>query len=367
MRIAFDAVPLLDTKTGVGRFVDEVTTRLARHDDIDLVAFGWPLGGRHRMQAAVPPGVEVARLPFVGPPLRACWRRLDLPPVECWTGAVDVVHGANFVVPPARRAAEIVTIHDLTMLRYPELCTSDTLEFPSLIRRALSRGAWVHTVSEFVAEEVVADLGADPARVVAIHNGVTLVPEIDPSVGHGLARTERYILSLGTVEPRKDLPRLVEAFDQVARDDPEVWLVIAGPDGWGADALTSAIHHADHRNRILRLGWVSDEDRAALLRGATVFAYPSVYEGFGLPPLEAMSADAPVVTTRTGGLTEVVADAALVVPPSDTDALAEALAKVLADPALADDLRRRGRSNLARFSWDATTDAVVDLYRRAAA
>jgi glycosyltransferase involved in cell wall biosynthesis len=363
MRLAFDAVPLLDTRTGVGRFVDETITRLAARDDLDIVAFGWPLGGRDRLREASPPGIGLARLPFVGPPLRAAWRRLDVPPIEMWTGSVDVVHGANFVVPPAWKATELVTIHDLTMLRYPELCTADTLEFPSLIRRAIRRGAWVHTVSESVRGEVIDAFAADPDRVVCIHNGVTAAAEIRGGDGRRLVRTDRYVLALGTVEPRKDLPTLVEAFDLVADDDPDLWLVLAGPDGWGADDLTARIHRAVHRNRILRLGFVDDDDRAALLKDAAAFAYPSVYEGFGLPPLEAMQAGTPVVTTSAGGLAEVVADAALVVEPRDVDALAGALGKVLADDALADDLRARGRRNVERFSWDATTDALVSLYR----
>lgn len=364
LRLAFDAVPLLDTRTGVGRFVDEVVTRLARTDGLQLTAFGWPLGGHDRMREVVPHGVGVARLPFVGPPLRAAWRRAPLPPIELWTGSIDVVHGMNFVVPPARRARQVVTIHDLTMLRYPEMCTRDTLEFPSLIRRALRRGAWVHTVSSAVRDEVIDAFGADPARVVAIHNGVTLAAPGDPGAGHRVARAERYVLALGTIEPRKDLPTLVRAFDLVADTDADVRLVLAGPDGWGADALTATIHRARHRSRIHRLGFVSDDDRAALLRGAAAFAYPSVYEGFGLPPLEAMSAGVPVVTTRAGGLAEVVEDAALVATPGDAEELAEALTKVLSDESLADDLRRRGATNIERFSWDRTASELVDLYRQ---
>lgn len=364
VRLAFDAVPLLDTRTGVGRFVAETTSRLAVRADIDLVAYGWPLGGRERMRAVVPAGVEMARLPFVGPPLRAAWRRADLPPLEWWTGRVDLVHGANFVVPPSRHAAELVTVHDLTMLRYPELCTRDTLEFPSLVARAIRRGAWVHTVSAFVRDEVIEAFGADPDKVVCVHNGVTVVPDVPAADGHRLAGADRYVLALGTVEPRKDLPSLVNAFDRVADDDAEVWLVLAGPDGWGADELTATIHHARHRDRIMRLGFVSDEDRAALLRGASVFAYPSVYEGFGLPPLEAMSAGTPVVTTSAGGLAEVVGDAALVVEPRDVDGLASAISKVLDDATMADDLRARGRRNLEGFSWDRTVDELVDLYGR---
>ena len=209
-------------------------------------------------------------------------------------------------------------------------------------------------------------LEVPPDRVVVIPNGVTAAPPGDSARGRTLAQSERYILAVGTIEPRKDFPRLVDAFDRLAADQPDVNLVVAGPEGWGADEFRRAVRRAEHRDRIIRLGWVTDTDRNALLRGASLFAYPSLYEGFGLPPLEAMSAGVPVVTTRTGGITEVVGDAAVLVPPGDTDALAAGLAKVLADDGLADDLRARGTANLARFSWDRTAAELGALYHRLA-
>ena len=140
--------------------------------------------------------------------------------------------------------------------------------------------------------------------------------------------------------------------------------MLAGPDGWGAEALSAAIAASPHRSRIRRLGWVSDDQRAALLRGASVYAYPSIYEGFGLPPVEAMAAGTPVVTTRAGSLPEVVGDAALVVDPGDADGLGQAIAQLLDDPARADAQRAAGLARSRLYSWDATTAGLVELYRR---
>lgn len=367
LRVAIDAVPLLDRRTGIGRFVEESVRRVAHRSDVVLTAYGYPLRGRHRMRAVLPPGVRLAHLPMAGHPMRYAWRRFGAPPIEAWTGPVDVVHGPNFVVPPALRStAELVTVHDLTVIRFPELCTADTLQFPDLIRRALDRGAWVHTVSRFVADEVIDLLGADPDRVVVIPNGVDPVIDGDPAGGRTIAGTPRYVLALGTVEPRKDLPSLVEAFDLVAAVDPDLGLVIAGPDGWGADQLSTAIARAKHRDRIGRIGWVTETQRGDLLRGATVLAYPSRYEGFGLPPLEAMAAGVPVVTTRAGAIPEVVGDAALLVDPGDVEGLATALLAVLDDESLADDLRARGTARIARYPWDRTADELVALYQQLA-
>jgi glycosyltransferase involved in cell wall biosynthesis len=367
VRLALDATSLLGPRTGVGTFTTELVDRLAARPDVDLVAFGVTWRGRTDLPAQVPSGVRVVRRPMAARPLRELWRRVDLPPVEWWTGPVDVVHGPNFVVPPARRAAEVVTVHDLTCLRFPDMCTADTLQYPELLRRAVRRGAWVHTVSEAVADEVRERFSVPPGRVRAVPNGAPAAVHPDrvaslAARGRTLAGAERYVLSLGTLEPRKDVPTLVRAFDAVAAADPDVVLVVAGPDGWGADAVSDAIARSPHRHRIRRLGWVEPADRDALLAGAAAFAYPSVYEGFGLPPLEAMAHRTPVVATRAGALPEVLGDAAGWADPGDAEGLAAALLAVLGDDRRQEALVAGGLSRLARYRWDRTAEAMVGLY-----
>jgi glycosyltransferase involved in cell wall biosynthesis len=370
VRVAFDATALLGARTGVGVFTHEVLDRLAGRDDLAVVAYGVTWRGRNALVGASPPGIRVARRPMPARPLRAAWSRFDRPPIEWFTGSVDLVHGPNFVVPPSRSAAELVTVHDLTCVRFPELCTADTLEYPGLIRRALDRGATIHVVSRFVGDEVRDAFGVEADRVLVIPNGVTplvaIGPKTDAAAGARWAGSDRYVLALGTVEPRKDLPTLVRAFDRLADDDPELRLVIAGPDGWGADALAAVVAASPYRDRVTRLGWVDDEQRAALVRGAAVFAYPSRYEGFGLPPLEAMAAGTPVVATTAGSLPEVLGDAAELVPVDDPDALAVAIDSVLGDTVRAEGLRQAGRERAAGFGWDATVESLVEVYARLA-
>lgn len=303
-------------------------------------------------------------------PLHEMWARTGRPPIETWTGRVDVVHGPNFVVPPARRAARVVTVHDLTAWRFPEMVDESSARYPRLVARAIADGAWVHTPSETVADEVVDRLGAARDRVVIVPNGAPdLGPETDgvtAADGRRRAGVDRYVLAVGTVEPRKDLPGLVQAFDAVADSDPELHLLLVGPDGWGVADLDRALHRVTHRDRVLRLGWVDDAGRTALLRGASVVAYPSVYEGFGLVPLEAMAAGVPVVTTRTGAIPEVVGDAAMLVEVGDVDGLADALARTLTDAELRSRLVAAGHERRVTYSWEATVAGLVELYRRAA-
>jgi glycosyltransferase involved in cell wall biosynthesis len=312
-------------------------------------------------------------------PLHRIWSCFPVPPIEWFTGPQDVVHGTNFVVPPTRRAARVVTVHDLTGVRFPEMCDPSTRMFPAIVRRAVAEGAWVHTPSQFVADEVVAVFGAAPERVRVVYHGIPGhdPPVVPPPVGEPPVGAppgvfllpeggRRYVLALGTVEPRKDLPGLVRAFDRLAGDHTDVALVLAGSPGWGDGALEEAVAASPHRHRITRLGYVDDHRRSEILAGATVLAYPSVYEGFGFPPLEAMAVGVPVVATAVGAIPEVVGDGALLVPPGDGDALAGALTEVLDDETVRDALIKRGRERADLFTWKACGDGLTALYRAAA-
>ncbi|HEY2813999.1 MAG TPA: glycosyltransferase family 1 protein [Acidimicrobiales bacterium] len=365
MRVAYDVTSLLDTRTGVGAFAGEVLTRVASHGGIDVVGYSVSWRGRgHAVDSRLPAGVRAARGPMAAQPLRQMWRRADWPPIEWWTGEVDIVHGPNFVVPPSKRGAvELATVHDLTCVRYPALCTRDTLQYPDLIRRALQRGAHIHAVSQFVADEVTDVFGVAAERVHVVANGVDPSHHGDAAAGRARVAAERYVLALGTIEPRKDFPLLVAAFDALAASDGDVHLVVAGQDGWGAEAFTRAMNEAKHRDRIVRPGWVDDRARADLLAGASAFAYPSIYEGFGLAPLEAMAAGTPVVATRAGALPEVLGDSATLVEPGDADALASALHDVLDDGPERARLIDAGRARAEHYSWDACGEGVVALYQ----
>jgi glycosyltransferase involved in cell wall biosynthesis len=288
------------------------------------------------------------------------------PTVEHWTGRVDVVHSPNFVAPPSR-APVIVSVHDLAFAHSPELCRPEAAALVPLLRRAIARGVVIHTGSDFVAEEIRDFFALPPERVVRVYSGIAGSAIVgDAAAGRRLAGGDRYVLALGTVEPRKNLPGLVRAFAALAARDPDVRLVVAGPDGWGVEAFAGAVQAAAHRDRIVRLGYVSEQQRVDLLAGAGVLGYPSIYEGFGHPPFEAMRAGVPVVTTRAGSLPEVVGDAALFVDVGDDDALAAALEQALTDDALRAQLVARGHARVEQFPWSNAVDDFVALYRRVA-
>jgi glycosyltransferase involved in cell wall biosynthesis len=254
----------------------------------------------------------------------------------------------------------VVTVYDLTALRFPELCSPASLGYPDQVRAAVGRGAWVHVLARAIGDEVVERLGVPAERVRVVASGVDPVVGGDAAAGRSRAGFDRYVLALGTVEPRKGLPLLVRAFDRLAAGRPDLGLVVAGPDGWGTESFAGAVALARHGDRVKRLGWVDGATRADLLAGAAVLAVPSVYEGFGYPALEAMSAGTPVVASAAGSLPEVVGDAGVLVPPGDVDALTEALAGVVdGGPG---EWPARGLANVARFGWDACASGLVALY-----
>jgi glycosyltransferase involved in cell wall biosynthesis len=374
LHVAIDATPLLARPTGVGVFCNGIFSGLAARDDVAVSAFAVSWRRRNRVGALVPPDVATRQRPMPARPLHWAWQRTNQPPLELFIGRADVVHGTNFVVPPTARAAEVLTIHDLTFIRFPQFAEPATLEFPGLIRRALRRGAWVHTHSTYIAQEVIETFGVAPERVRAVAAGAPRSPDdaTGPADAGDVARllppgTRRWLLSIGTTEPRKDLSGLVAAFDEVARSRDDVALVLVGPPGWGTDSLEAAIARSGARDRIVRTGWVDEATKDRLLRRATVLAYPSIYEGFGFPPLEAMAAGVPVVATRAGSLPEVLGDAALLVDVGDTAGLASALGTVLDSPHEADTLVARGRARAGQFTWERCAQGLVSLYRDARA
>ena len=299
-------------------------------------------------------------------PLHAAWGHLSGPPVEWFIGRRDVVHGSNFVVPPTARAARVVTVHDLTVVLYPQMCDRSTLAFPAFIRRAVAEGAWIHTPSHFVARQVVAELGVEPERVRAVHHGIPQLP-MDPemSTAPPFALPDgcrRYVLAIGTIEPRKDYPSLVSAFASVSAAHPDVALVVVGGDGWGADRFAAAVEASPSRSRIVRPGYLDGRALVAALANASVLAYPSLYEGFGFPPLQAMAAGVPVVATTAGAIPEVVGDGAMLVGPGDADQLAGAINGVLDGGPRIDALVDRGRTRARGFTWEACAEGLALLY-----
>jgi glycosyltransferase involved in cell wall biosynthesis len=368
--VAIDVTPLVGQRTGIGHSVAGVLAGMAEIPRAPrLVPFCVSARARGRSRREqLPPNTTV--LPLPADVLHRLWARGDRPRADRWLRgrsgpAVDVVHGTNYVAPPTRRAATVLTVHDLAAATHPDLAGPVAVRALQVARRATARGAWVHAPSAFTAIEAREHLGSE--RVVVVPWGVPPFPDA-AAPPPALARADRgrpFVLALGAVEPRKGLPALVAAFGGL--DHADLHLVLAGPDGPDRERLEAARHAlgAGRSERVHVLGAVDEAGRRWLLEHAAVLVYPSVTEGFGFPVLEAMSVGTPVVATAVGAVPEVAGDAALLVPPGDGDALSAAIDRAVGPHGGV--LAAAGRAQAARFSWRATAQGLTALYQQAKA
>ena len=362
LHVALDGTPLLGVRTGIGRYVEHLVAELARMpDDVVVRVAAFSLRGR-RALSSLPAGVRVAHRPVPARLLHRAWTRGDLPPAEWFTGRADVIHGTNFVLPPPRRSTGVVTVHDLTFLRYPELVDAASLAYRELVPRAVRAAERVLTPTRAVAEEVVDAYRLPAERVCATPLGV------DPSWFDAAPRRPpgipaAYVLAVGTLQPRKGLDVLLAAYRTLIAEDADVPpLVLVGPPGWGAGLDPTGLPP----NRLVLPGYVDASALRGLVAGADVLAFPTRYEGFGLPPLEALAAGTAVVASDVPAVREVLGGHARLVPPGDPDALAATLARVLAEPPDAGAVEA-ARQHARSFTWRRCADLTAAAYRLAVA
>jgi glycosyltransferase involved in cell wall biosynthesis len=325
-----------------------------------------------------PSNLQFRTLPISDDWLARLWQRLRLPiPVEAITGALDAFYSPDFVLPPTlRRTRTLLTVHDLSFLRCPDAFVPALRRYlERVVPRSIARAERVLADSEATRADLVALLGAPPEKVQVLYSGVH--PRFRPQPEPGEAERVRtryglgdapYILSVGTLQPRKNYPRLIQAFTHLRISESanrrisesqgvdfacklaDLQLVIAGGRGWlYEETLAEAGKHAA---RVRILGFVDDGDLPALYRNAALFVFPSLYEGFGFPVLEAMACGVPVVCSNASSLPEVAGDAALLVDPLDTDGLAAAMVRALADADLRRGMIARGLAQAGRFTWE---------------
>jgi glycosyltransferase involved in cell wall biosynthesis len=356
--VALDVGALLGPRTGVGQFVARLVHGLAALDSAPTV---WRYVLSYR--AELPPGVHRLRYP-ASLALRA-WAHWEHPRADRALAGADVVHGPNYVVPPSA-IPTVVSVHDCWFLRQPDDVDGSVRWFGPGLRRAVRRGVTVHVPSQHTAEQVRELLGAERVAVVPLGAPVVLPPAAPLHLAGLDGRA--YVLALGHKEPRKNLPRLVDAFGLLQREVPDVALVLLGPDGPDRPAIDDAISRLPHdvADQVLLVDYVSDDQRNAVLHGAAALAYPSLDEGFGFPALEAMAAGVPVVAAAAGSLPEVCGPAAILVDPRDPAAMAAALRQVIVDTDVRARLVTLGHEQVETFSEARSAAGMADLYRRLA-
>jgi glycosyltransferase involved in cell wall biosynthesis len=373
VRVGLDATPLLGRHTGIGVYTSRLLRGLGPDTDVpagsgvalELVATAFTARGQRALRAVRPSGVEIRSRPVPARVLRAAWARTQFPPVEWLCGRVDVFHGTNFVLPPTRRARGVVTVHDLSFLRFPETVSADSLRYRELVPRSIARAEVVCTLTQAMSDEIVAEYGLDPDTVQVTYPGVDeawyCARPPDPAMRRRLGLPERYLLAVGTLEPRKNLPFLISAYAQLRRAKPETPpLVLAGPAGWGPALDLASLSGSS----AMTTGYLDDDALRRVVAGAACLASPSVYEGFGLPPVEALACGVPVVATDLPVTREVLGDAARLVPRDDREAWADALDQELNHPPPDAAVEVR-RAQARHWTWERCVAATRSAYRQA--
>jgi len=366
MRVGIDALALGSRAGGDATYIRNVIRGLGRVDpngNYTLFSVAFPsetlLSGTEQMYRAP---VWCPALPLytpVGLPLAIARER------------IDVIH-VQYMASPLAPARVVVSVHDVAFERYPQFFTPGTVaRFRTLVPLTVRRAAAVLTLSEYSKRDIVRRYCVPPEKVVVapcaadpmygpIHDAARLAA-VRARYGTG----DHFILSVGNLQPRKNLRTLIEAYVRLRQADATRHkLVLVGREAWLHDDIFAAARASGYADELVFTGYVPDADLVALYNAAEVFVYPSLFEGFGLPPLEAMACGTATVTANTSALPETVGEAALTVDPRDGEALAGALARLLGDGALRARLEREGLARAALFSWDDTARIILDTYRR---
>ena len=373
LRVALDATPLLGARTGIGRYVEQLVRALrttltdAETPELRLVPLTWR-GARELVNAAPQlPGVTAGTRRAPARVLRELWARSAFPPAEFLSGAADIWHGTNFVLPPTMRAKGVVTVHDLTYLHHPQWVTPDVVRYRMLVPIALKRAGAICTPSNAVRAELLdAYPHVDPARVFAtplcVDSALFDITRPDDERRRRLALPPNYLLFLGSSEPRKGLDVLLDAYRLLHRRGVALpHLLVVGPTGWGETASRAGLPDG----LVVEAGYRTAGDIPTIVAGAVALAYPSRYEGFGLPPLEAFAAGVPAIVSDLAVTREVLGELADYAEPDNAAALAHAIEVVLGRGPQPGASERRAHA--ATFTPAALAAGTLAAYRAALA
>jgi glycosyltransferase involved in cell wall biosynthesis len=364
LKLAFDATTLAGRISGVGYYTARLLQSLAGGAGAGLVERVVVLSNR---EVPLPAGGALEPYTRRRFPVRSVWMQLVLPSVLREVQP-DLVHFTNYLSPLVMRFPYVVSFHDMTLSLFPEMHTLRKRVLTSSLIPWVARGARrILTPSEATRVDVIRLLKLDPGRVRVVPYAVA---ESFRPASEGPARLTTvygvrppYFLYVGTIEPRKNLARTLRAFARVAASLPEHQLVLVGDLGWKYEEVLAEARRPELHGRVLLPGYVPEQDLPVLYSHAVAFVYPSLYEGFGFPVVEAMACGAPVLTSRSSSLTEIAEGAAVLVDPLSETGLADALVSLATDASLSQRLRAEGLLRAATFTWERTARETVQVYR----
>jgi glycosyltransferase involved in cell wall biosynthesis len=372
--VGIDYTPAYEQGGGIGRYVRELIAALAALDDqTDYRLF---VAGASARPLPPLPGLNFRWATSRVAPIwfARLWNRARLPlHVEWWVGPVALYHATDFVLPPTRPSTRtVLTVHDLSFVRAPDAVSPALRQYLSrVVPRSVRRADHVLADSQATKDDLIALYGAAPEKIDVLLSGVNprFQPVRDPATLAAVRARYRigqapFVLSVGTVQPRKNYERLIRTMAQLPGELQGIHLVIAGGRGWLQGPIYAAVDSLGLRDRVHFIGFADDADLPALYSAARCLAFPSLYEGFGLPVLEAMACGTPVVTSNVSSLVEVAGDATLLVDPLSVEQIAESLVRLLTDEGQRAALIERGFRQAAQFTWHRAAAQLRALYER---
>lgn len=378
MRVGIDISQIAYEGTGVATYTKSLVEGFLRVDkDNEFILFGSSLRNRRIIENFVkdlPKPKFRKKFSFFPPKiLEFLWNGVHLFPIENFIGDIDVFHSSDWLEPPTRQAKRVTTIHDFAVFKYPEMFSPrGGHNIVANQKRKLffvqHYSDLVIAVSETTKQDAMEILKIPERKIRVIYEAPNPIyfPRNEKKiqkVKEKFGVEGNYLLCVGTREPRKNLDRVMMAFIEISRVYPELSLVIAGKYGWGNEDQISNIKDQKLDQKVKILGFVEKEDLAGLYSGAMAFVYPSLYEGFGLPILEAMACGVPVVTSDVGSMKEIAAGAAVLIDPESTESLANGISKLLKNVKLREELKIKGLKRAGEFSWDKAALQTLEAYR----
>jgi glycosyltransferase involved in cell wall biosynthesis len=370
MRIGIDATALPPQPVGAGNYIIHLVRALVALDSGDEFVIFAQQGGASLINIPDGNGVEWIILPDRNPGIRLIWEQISFPKLVQRSG-VDLLHSLHYTRPVWLPCKSVVTYHDMTFFLYPHLhARSKRVFFPMAIRASARQADALIAVSESTRQDAIRILGIPPQKITTAQLGVdpsfTPISDIEQKrrIAEKYHLPKKFILYVGLVEPRKNLPKLISAYKKSVDNGIEHKLVVVGRYGWMYEEVFRQIEALNLKDNVFLAGYISQEDLPMVYNLASLFVYPTLYEGFGLPSLEAMACGLPVISTNVSSLPEIIGDAGVLVPPDDVDSLYQAIQKVLKDEKLSEDLIQKGLEQAAKFTWERTARSTLQVYRQ---
>ncbi|MFT5874315.1 MAG: glycosyltransferase involved in cell wall biosynthesis [Clostridium sp.] len=376
MKISLDLEPCCNNRSGIGIYTYNIVKNLAGIKGIEFYGEIFSFLGKNKLDENYKElhiKLNMCKLLSYGI-YRRIWSRLPFKYNTILNSHSDIYHFFDYIVPPKIEGKVITTIHDMTYTIYPEMVEEKTMKrIKKGIEYSVKRADKIITVSESSKKDIVEFLGVDEKKIEVVYNGVeyerfsaSYTKEQQFTVKNKYSIPEKYILYMGTLEPRKNIESIISAFSKLIVNNniysEEIKLVIAGKKGWLYESIFKLVQKLSLENKVVFTDYIEEEDKPLIYNMASIFIFPSIYEGFGIPVIEAMASSVPVITSTTSSLPEVAGDAAILVNPKDIDSMAKAMKQVLEDKDIRQSMIEKGHTQAKKFNWENSAEKLLSIY-----